>query len=251
MKRYTLKRKKPTGEVFVAALQTTYLKTIFKIFKPEQIKKVKAAAHVVNKENVDEHFSIGMVEIYRDTNTVRLDYDVKDNPPLTKKEIKEIEKILKRSKVEDLSVEYLEVVIPVDFSKYVSLPKGKVLEKDFIAIFKNTDCPDAEQIRDDLRAKNLDVYNSDRHNFRYRQMQLVFFVGASKMMQTLARRQAAALIDLDLNWIKNTEIPKWGSDMIGSRKTITAIAHSLGKYCVQEHYRLNEKKEWDFQGWNR
>ena len=68
-------------EVFVGALQTTYLKQIFNIFKPEQIRKIEASGSIVTAEDMDIKNAY-LSGVRYDSKKVNLSYNRKKQFPL-------------------------------------------------------------------------------------------------------------------------------------------------------------------------
>lgn len=236
------------GTVYVASLQTTYLSKIFEIFKPEQIRKLKARGSVSKIDEEKENLDVGLKYIQRNLKEVWIDFDIKNCPVLDKKSIKAIMILLKRTGVDEVIVEELEVEIPIDYSKLVDTDKE--IETNFIARFRNIECPNAPQLRENIKTLNKEIFESNKNNFRYRQLMLYYLLGASKKDLTYHRKNKVAIIDLEEGWGKKSEIPKWGSDSIGSKKTVIGVKQALGDFCVQQHYKLKDNKEWNFEGWN-
>ena len=234
-----------SNDLFVAALQTTYLLKVLKVFNPAQITKIKAfASKQIDTPVVWEDKSMGLRTAESGSSTIILDYDSDNMPPLSNKDIKLVKTKLKELGIADLTVEYLEVEIPVNFDMFDAR-----LSRTYKLVFKNSEAPESTLIRQNIAQVNNNIYQLGSNQFRYRQLVLTFLID-SKAIGTYKKSQYSqvALIDLGEDWKHDPTVVKFGSNIIGNNNTIVAINNTLGKMCIAERFKLTNEDTWEFVG---
>ncbi len=236
------------GELFIAALQTTYFKKIFEVFKPEYIRKIRCKGSIDYLTKRRETKVWGLTEAHKIYEQVSLEYNKDECPELTSDDIVLIKNILKSTKVQDMTIDQLELEIPINFNRFDdSLPEEEV----YILKFRGEDAPKNDEIRENLKMWNSDVYQSPLRNlFRYRQLVLHYLVRLSEE-KNVPYYKRKPLIDFDRKWERKNKDSKFGSEKILSKKTILTVQHSLGKLCVQERFKQKNKGVWELVEWSK
>ena len=234
-------------EVFVGALQTTYLKKIFEIFKPEQIRKIEASGSIVNTQNIPID-NVYLSGVRYDSRRINFSYNKRDMFQLDDEEVKKVLDILKNNGIVNLAISELEVEFPIDYSMFSDKIPNDAM---FVAKFRCEDCPNDSQLKESLRNLNVEVADAkDRNLFRYRQLLLTYLIQKDQE-ENLPISRRVPMIDLDLNWIKLSDMPKYGSGLVGSSKnTVIGVWKSIGKYLVQQNYKLKDNKTWEFNSFS-
>ena len=247
-----MKTKTKQQDLFVAALQTTYLLKVLQLFKPGQIRKIRAFASKQSAKDVEEDQSIGLTISQSSNNSIRLEYDDENHPVLEQADVDRIKEWLLKSRISDMNVEYLEVEIPVDFDAFEKISDtsapGTKLTGNYILKFENSECPESEPIRKNIAMVNNNIYKADSNQFRYRQLVLTFLM-KSHFVGTVKKSQYGnvALIDLGEDWKHDTTL-KFGSNNIGIENTVVGVRNALGNWCIQERFKLTGGKKWEFAG---
>jgi len=239
------------GETYVAALQTTYLSKVLEIFKPNQIRKLIAEGEVKKGRELKTKDLIGLKYIREDYDKIVIDYDCSNVPRLTEESIKEIIELLKKTGVNDCTISCLEVDnLNVDFGKYGAKLNNGLLAKstEYVGRFRNDLCPNNTRFREDIKKKNYEIYKSSRNLFRYRQLQLYYFI-LKKQLELVSYQRRKPIIDLELNWHKKSGVPKTSGEGLSSQETVRAIQDCIGDYwCSSLGYRLTKDRHWMFVG---
>jgi len=235
----------PKNELFVASLQTTYLSEVLKIFKPEQIKRLIASGGTnVDSNSLPEH-NIGMLYKESYNKHLQLDYDSDATTDLDNVALQKIDFWINRAGLKDMVVEYLKVIVPIDFDMF-----DKRLTGDYVLTFSNTECPNSETIRKHIVKVNKKNYENNQYQFRYRQLVLNFLMKADRVGSVkIMDYPKNSLINLPDNWKKNTDLTKFGSSTIGTENTMVAVCNSLGATCIQEKFKLSKDKTWEIDTW--